>query len=202
MKTALLLPLLVSALLCPALFAAPSVRAESASAPPAPRSVQARFLQEKHLPILAQPMSSRGTFAFQAPRSLRWEYLYPVHTLLLAHKGTVKKLVEQDGRLTPDPNMRPDAMNLVLEEITAWLSGRFEDNPAFAVSRPDAKTIALTPKDAGLAAVISRIDLHLSGDEGLLDEVIIHEGPEAWTRLSFSDATLNRPLAETLFTEP
>ena len=166
------------------------------------RSVQARFLQEKHLPILAQPMSSRGTFAFQAPRSLRWEYLYPVHTLLLAHKGTVKKLVEQDGRLTPDPNMRPDAMNLVLEEITAWLSGRFEDNPAFAVSRPDDRTIALTPKDKGLAAVISRIDLHLSGHEGLLDEVIIHEGPEAWTRLSFSDATLNRPLEETLFTEP
>lgn len=52
------------------------------------RSVQANFFQEKHLKILAQPISARGVFAFQAPRSLRWEYLYPLHTLLLVTAAT------------------------------------------------------------------------------------------------------------------
>lgn len=166
------------------------------------RTVQASFFQEKSLPILAQPVTSRGRFAFQAPGSLRWEYLYPVHSLLLAHNGRVTKLVEQDGRLAPDPGMSPDAMNLVLEEIKAWLAGRYEDNPAFAMSRPDRKTITLTPKDEGLAAIINRIDLHLSGIEGLLEAVVINEGPNAWTRLSFSEAVLNKPLEEKLFTTP
>ena len=166
------------------------------------RTVQASFFQEKSLPILAQPVTSRGRFAFQAPGSLRWEYLYPVHSLLLAHNGRVTKLVEQDGRLAPDPGMSPDAMNLVLEEIKAWLAGRYEDNPAFALARPDRKTITLTPKDAGLAAIINRIDLHLSGIEGLLEAVVINEGPNAWTRLSFSEAVLNKPLEEKLFTTP
>lgn len=180
--------------------------AVAAEAPETPRvqlqSVQANFYQEKHLKILAQPITSRGTFAFQAPRSLRWEYLYPVRTLLLVHDGSMKKLVERDGKLVNDSGMSMDSMHLVLEEITNWLAGRFNDNPAFSATFPDESTIVLTPKDAGLAAIISRIDLHLQGRDGLIDSVIINEGPDTFTRLSFSDAVLNEPLAEKLFTTP
>jgi outer membrane lipoprotein-sorting protein len=166
------------------------------------QSVQANFFQEKHLPILAQPITSRGVFAFQAPRFLRWEYLYPVRTLLLVHNDSMKKLVEVDGKLVNDPDLATNSMQLVLEEITNWLAGRFSDNPAFAASFPDEHTIVLTPKDAGLAAIISRIDLHLQGKDGLIDTVLIHEGPDAFTRLVFSDAVLNLTLAESLFTAP
>lgn len=166
------------------------------------RSVQANFLQEKHLQILAQPLTSRGVFAFQAPRSLRWEYLYPVHTLLLVHNDSIRKLVEQNGKLVEDPGLAMDSINLVLEEIANWLAGRFTDNPAFAASFPDSRTIVLTPKDAGLAAVISRIELRLQNEEGLLESVLITEGPDAFTRLTFSDAVLNRNLAPSLFTSP
>ena len=180
--------------------------AVAAEAPEAGRvqlqSVQANFYQEKHLKILAQPITSRGTFAFQTPRSLRWEYLYPVRTLLLVHEGSMKKLVERDGKLVNDSGMSMDSMHLVLEEITNWLAGRFNDNPAFSATFPDEETIVLTPKDAGLAAIISRIDLHLQGRDGLIDSVIINEGPDTFTRLSFSDAVLNEPLAEKLFTTP
>ena len=179
----------------------------TAAEPPKPpqvqlQSVQANFFQEKHLKILAQPITSRGIFAFQAPRSLRWEYLYPVRTLLLVHEGSMKKLIEQDGKLVSDPGIAMDSMHLVLEEITNWLAGRFTDNPAFTASFPDEETIVLTPKDAGLAAIISRIDLHLQGRDGLIDSVIINEGPDTFTRLTFSDAVLNQPLAEKLFVTP
>ena len=113
----------------------------TAAEPPKPpqvqlQSVQANFFQEKHLKILAQPITSRGIFAFQAPRSLRWEYLYPVRTLLLVHEGSMKKLIEQDGKLVNDPGIAMDSMHLVLEEITNWLAGRFTDNPAFTASFP------------------------------------------------------------------
>ncbi len=178
----------------------------AAAEPPAPRaalrSVQANFLQEKHLQILAQPLTSRGVFAFQAPRSLRWEYLYPVRTLLLVHNDRIRKLVEQNGSMVDDPGLAMDSIQLVLEEITNWLAGRFTDSPAFDAAFPDERTIVLTPKDAGLAAVIDRIELRLQGEEGLLESVLITEGPDAFTRLTFSDAVLNRNLAPSLFTGP
>ena len=178
----------------------------ASAAAPAPRvslqSVQANFLQEKHLQILSEPLMSRGVFAFQAPRSLRWEYLYPVRTLLLVHDDSIRKLIEQNGRMVEDPGLAMDSINLVLEEITNWLAGRFTDNPAFEASFPDSRTIVLIPKDAGLAAVISRIELTLQGEDGLLESVLINEGPDTFTRLTFSDALLNRRLAPELFTSP
>ena len=36
-------------------------------------SLQARFVQEKHLPILTRPLVAKGYFVFQGPDSLRWE---------------------------------------------------------------------------------------------------------------------------------
>lgn len=166
------------------------------------RSVQANFFQEKHLKILAQPISARGVFAFQAPRSLRWEYLYPLHTLLLVHGSDIRKLVDHDGKLVEEKSASLDAMNLALEEITNWLAGRFTENPAFSAEFPDRKRIILRPREKGLAAIISSIELHLSGSEGLLDSVIINEGQDAYTKITFSDAVLNRQLDEHLFTRP
>ncbi len=166
------------------------------------RSVQADFIQEKHLKILARPIISIGTFTFQAPQSLRWEYRTPIHSVLLMHGGKVKKFMERDGVLTEDKGMRLDAMQVVLAEISNWLDGRFTDNAMFAVSFPDKKTILLTPKEQGLAALISRIELKLADQAGLLDQVIIFEGPGSFTSLTFSNRTLNREIPAILFTNP
>lgn len=207
LRLSFVLPILVLVALANAALAVTDPPEPADPATPQPpkvqlQSVQANFFQEKHLRILAQPITSRGIFAFQAPRSLRWEYLYPVRTLLLVHDGSMKKLVEQDGKLVDDPGLAMDSIQLVLEEITNWLAGRFNDNPAFSATFPDERTIVLTPKEDGLAAVINSIDLHLQGNEGLIDSVVIHEGPDTFTRLTFSDAILNRPLEDWVFTVP
>lgn len=165
------------------------------------RSVQADFIQEKHLKILARPIISTGTFTFQAPQSLRWEYQTPIRSVLLMHGGKVKKFMERDGVLTEDKGMRLDAMQVVLAEISNWLDGRFTDNAMFTVSFPEKKTILLTPKDQGLAALISRIELKLADQAGLLDQVIIFEGPGSFTSLTFNNRTLNQEIPATLFTQ-
>ena len=165
-------------------------------------SVQANFTQEKHLKILSTPLLSRGTFAFQAPRSLRWEYIYPVHTLLLMHNGELSKLTEREGQMVPEPSIPNDSMQVVLNEITNWLAGNFTENQSFKTESPDKKTIVLIPKEAGFASIISRIELHLADDTGLMNSVDIYEGPDAYTRLNFSEALLNRDLPENLFISP
>lgn len=166
------------------------------------RSVQADFIQEKHLKILARPIISTGTFTFQAPQSLRWEYRTPIRSVLLMHGGKVKKFMERDGVLTEDKGMRLDAMQVVLAEISNWLDGRFTDNAMFTVAFPDKQTILLTPKDQGLAALISSIRLKLADQAGLLDEVTIFEGPGSSTTLTFSNRTINRKVPASLFTNP
>lgn len=163
-------------------------------------SVRAEFRQEKHLEILAAPIISTGLFIFQAPQSLRWEYRTPIRSLLLMHEGRLKKYVEQDGRLREE-TVGFDTMQVVLSEITNWLDGRFTDNRMFKVSFPDQKTVLLLPREKGIAALISSIELKLGDKKGLLDQVTIYEGPDSYTRLTFSNPVLNQEIPSSLFTE-
>lgn len=166
------------------------------------QSVQADFIQEKHLEILARPIVSTGTFTFQAPQSLRWEYRTPVPSILLLHKGKVTKFTRQDGKLVENHGLRLDTMQVVLTEITNWLDGRFTDNDMFSVSSPDERTLLLTPKEQALAGLISSIELKLADRKGLLDSVTIFEGPDSYTLMSFTNRALNQEIPAMLFTTP
>ena len=191
--------LLVALSFCIAIPAA-RAGAENKGAPVQLRSVQADFIQEKHLKILARPIVSTGSFTFHAPQSLRWEYRTPIRSILLMHGGKVRKFVERDGVLAEDKGMRLDAMQVVLAEISNWLDGRFTDNAMFAVSFPKKQTILLTPKEQGIAALISSIELKLGEQAGLLDKVIIFEGPDASTSLTFSNRIINKEIPAAVFT--
>ncbi len=166
------------------------------------RSVQADFVQEKHLRILARPIVSRGRFVFQAPGNLRWEYQIPLQSILLMHEGRVRKFTGHNGRLVEEKGLRPDAMQVVLGEISNWLDGRFSDNAAFATEFRDAQTIVLTPKKEGLRSFISSIELKLADKAGLLDSVTLFEGPESYTLISFTNRALNKEIPATVFTSP
>lgn len=164
-------------------------------------SIQAEFSQEKHLKILARPIISKGIFVFQSPASLRWQYLSPIKSLLLMHEGNTRKFSQQDGQLIEEHSMNMDAMQVVTQEISQWLDGRFTDNPTFAAELRPGRMIVMTPKQEGLAKLISRIELILSDQAGLMESVTIYEGEDSYTRLIFNNALLNQDLPSTVFTE-
>jgi outer membrane lipoprotein-sorting protein len=163
-------------------------------------SIQADFVQEKHLKILRQPIISTGIFAFQAPRSLRWEYITPIPSILLMHNGKMSKFIKTGGRFTEEKGIGIDAMQLMLGEISNWLEGRFSDNEMFTASFPDAKTIILTPRGQATGGLISKIELTLGERKGVLDTVTIFEGPDSYTRMTFSHAVINGNIPASMFT--
>jgi len=181
-----------------------SSAAWSADQPPIPvssiHSIQADFIQEKHLKILTHPLVSKGTFTFQTPQSLRWEYQTPIPSILLMYGGKVKKFIARDGRLVEDGGMQLGAMQVVMTEISKWLDGRFSDSDMFVVTFPDKQTIVLTPRDQALAGMINRIELKVADVGGLLDSVTLFEGPDSYTKMIFKNRVLNKTIPVSLFT--
>jgi outer membrane lipoprotein-sorting protein len=164
-------------------------------------SVQADFIQEKHLKILSKPLISKGRLYFKAPHSLRWEYNSPFQSVLLMHNGQINRFVKNSEGFSRDSGMKLQAMQLIMEEITLWLNGRFQDNPTFNASlEPDLK-IVLIPKEKAFSAIITRIELTLSDQPGLIHMVTIFENEDSLTKLIFKDAKLNEPLNDSLFEE-
>ncbi len=164
------------------------------------KSIQAEFQQEKHMKMLVKPIISNGSFYFQAPASLRWEYSSPVPSILLMHGDSVRKYIEVDGALAETQGLPIGSMQVIMAEIANWLDGRFTENKMFTVSYPDTTHILLTPKKGMLEGIIGEIELHLSDRSGLLEAVTIREGADGYTRMTFTNRQLNRKLPTTLFT--
>ena len=165
------------------------------------QSIQADFRQEKQLTILGRPISPPAPSSFRPPAPCAGNTKLRSGPFCLCMKESEE--VYRTGRAAAGGCSHGfDAMQVVLEQLSGWLDGRVEENDMFLVGRPDARTILLEPKDRGMARLISSITLRLADREGLLDEVLIDEGSQAFTRLLFSNRILNRELPASLFTQP
>lgn len=163
-------------------------------------SVQAEFVQEKHLPILAKPLVSKGVFYYQVPGSMRWEYQSPLRSILTAHDGHVRRFVSTgEAGFHEETGVGLEAMQVVVEEITHWLAGRFDDNPMFQSHLEPGKRIVLVPKDSAFQKFIQRIVLDLGQQPGVMQSVTIYESENAFTQLTFENTVLNAKIEDTLF---
>jgi outer membrane lipoprotein-sorting protein len=162
-------------------------------------SVKAGFTQEKHMKILARPLVSEGVLLFQGPDSLRWEYKHPIQSILLLHNGKTRRFVQKNGNLIEDASANLQSMQVVVQEITQWLNGRFDDNPAFAARLEPGRKIVMTPRDESFARLIQRIVIILSDRPAVLKSVMIYENKDSYTKLDFKDVILNQKLDDAIF---
>lgn len=165
-------------------------------------SVRGEFTQIRHMKILTKPLVSRGIFLFQPPDSLRWEYRSPLRSILLAHNGKTNRFVQTNDDLVEDSSAGLQSMQMVVQEIGQWLKGRFDENPAFTASLESGRKIGLVPKEPSFAALIQRIEIVLSEQEGVIESVTVFESRDSFTRIEFSQVTLNKPIEDSLFREP
>jgi outer membrane lipoprotein-sorting protein len=162
-------------------------------------SVRAGFTQEKHMKILARPLVSKGILLFQGPDSLRWEYQQPVQSVLLLYNGKTRRFVQKNGSLVEDASANLQSMQVVVQEITQWLNGRFEDNPMFTARLEPGRKIVMVPREESFARLIQRIEVLLSDRPAVIKSVTIFESEDSFTKLDFKDVILNQKLDDALF---
>ncbi len=163
------------------------------------RTVQAAFTQEKHLQILAQPLLSRGRLVFAAPDRLRWEYEAPLASVLLMDEGRVQRFVKTGETWTEDASAALPAMSFVMQEISRWMNGRFDENPDFEARLEPGGRIVLSPRKEALSKVIQKIVLQLADTPGVIESVTVYEDDHNFTRLHFTDVEVNQPVDPALF---
>lgn len=120
------------------------------------------FVQEKHLAIMDQPITSEG--AIEIDRTLgavRWEFTGK--SVMLFAKGHIRRW-DADGKtetVASDPNLRA-----FQDQMQAFVSGDWSSlNQAFVLSSKDHDPLLiLTPRTASLAKYLSRIEIHFRAD--------------------------------------
>lgn len=166
------------------------------------KTIQADFVQTKALKILAAPLVSTGQFVFRAPGSVRWEYTSPIQVITLVTPGRVRRFTHTDELgWVSDSTGSLQAMQIVMEKITGWLSGNFTDDELFNAELQEGPPIVvvLTPRDEAMARFLQRVEVVFSAVPGLVEVVRLHEGPGATTTITFKQTHLNDDIPDAQF---
>ncbi len=151
--------------------------------------------------ILSRPLVSKGVLFYQSPESLRWEYQSPVRSILLMHNGKTRRYIQAQEGIIEDAGADLQSLQIVLQEMTQWLAGRFDENSTFTARFENGRKIVLTPTQESISRLIRRIELVLSDRPGVMESVTIYESQDSFTRLTFQNATVNQKIAESVFKE-
>jgi hypothetical protein len=124
--------------------------------------------------------------------------------VLLSDGGDVRRFTKRDGSWEAEAGAGMESMRVVLDEVAAWMSGRFAESAAFTatLSTGSPTTIELVPRDEGIARFVSRIVVTMADTPGAVASIEIFEGASASTRIEFRDMELNADLGDELFTAP
>jgi hypothetical protein len=115
------------------------------------------------------------------------------------HNGKTRRFVQKNGSLVEDASANLQSMQVVVQEITRWLNGRFDDNPAFESRLEPGRKIVMTPRQESFARFIQRIEVMLSDRPAVIKSVMIFESEDSFTKLDFNDVLLNQRLDDALF---
>ncbi|MBN1474256.1 MAG: outer membrane lipoprotein carrier protein LolA [Syntrophaceae bacterium] len=165
------------------------------------KTIQADFIQKKSMKILTKPLISEGRFYYTAPDSFRWEYLKPLKSIVINHKGQTKRYIYSGGKMVEDQSGGAQGMKVILGEITSWMSGKFDQNPSFkATLKEDTYTqITLTPVGQNMDGMLQKVIITISKKDAAVKSVNIIESETSSTVIDFKNTQTNKNIPESIF---
>ncbi len=165
------------------------------------KTIQADFIQTKSMKILAKPLISEGRFYYAAPDSFRWEYLKPLKSIVINHKGQTKRYIYSGGKMVEDESGGAQAMKIILSEINSWMSGNFDQNPSFQATLKEATytQITLTPAGQNMNGMLQKVIITVSKKDAAVKSVNIIESETSATIIDFKNTQTNKSIPESMF---
>jgi outer membrane lipoprotein-sorting protein len=162
-------------------------------------ALAARFAQTKHLSLLAEPLVTRGQFAFREPDQVLWRIDEPAITVR----------IDRNGIHLPDvPGLKDEVAALApFSAMMRQLSGLFTGSMSAArttfevTAAPDggAIRVQLVPRDAQWQHMFRSIDVWFAGPEWIVAALHIEEALGDSLDIRFSDIHRNDTVANAAF---
>ncbi|ABA89894.1 outer membrane lipoprotein carrier/sorting protein LolA [Syntrophotalea carbinolica DSM 2380] len=166
------------------------------------QTIQSSFVQEKHLSMFSEALESHGTFSFQRPGKLRWEYETPVRMgfVIDGDKGRRwNSLVKQDQHFQLEDNLE---LRIAAEQLLVWTEldlDKLQRAYDIEIAAVQPVSLLLTPRGMGARQFVDHLKVTFSASARTVTEVAIFETGGDKTLLRFSDSKIDRALDEALF---
>ena len=164
------------------------------------KTIQSDFVQEKHLSILDELISSKGSFTFKKENSVRWEYLEPIQYAIVIHEG---KFTIKDGERVNSYDVNS---NLMFKEINniivSIISGNLPSDEEFDISffeNSEMYQTKLIPRRKEIGKMLKAIQIYQTKKDLAVVKVRLTESNDDYTLLKFKNTRLNIVIPEETF---
>ena len=167
-------------------------------------TLSSEFKQIRHMDFMDNPIHSQGTFFYQQPHFVRWNYIAPsAHSLLLDgnHLHSYQKGNSKKTSLQAHRSMRE--LYTLLNQNN--LSKQLFNEQKFTISyfkKGPKMVVRMVPKEKALAKMMQRIEIQIDTKTLLVDQLILLEDEGNYTEIMFNKQLINRPLDPNLFKSP
>ncbi len=163
-----------------------------------------RFVQTKHLSLLADEMVSRGTMSFKRPGLMRWEYTSP-YSYRFVFDGD-KVFVGNDSRSNvmdaKSNKMFGQIARIMISTVTGRLADAKADFDIAVGGTSESPILTLTPRRREIKQLLKSVDLVLDSSARMVTRISLREKNGDVTDIVLSDIVLNKPLDASLFAIP
>lgn len=166
------------------------------------KTMQADFVQTKHLRMLGEKMVSRGRMCYQQSDKLRWEYTKPyAYTFIL--NGNSVMMSKGGHRDVVDVNRNKVFREIARMMMSSVVGTCLTDSKNFKVSMTVDKqtyTATLLPQKKDMKAMFTRIVLVFNRKTSVVSKVTMHEKNGDRTEITLDNVRTGAAVSPTEFT--
>lgn len=165
------------------------------------KSIQSPFIQEKRLSFLTEDIISKGSFYFQSPNKLRWEYSEPFSYIIVFNDKNIliKDGDKQSSFDTESNKMFSEINNMMIGTIQGNL---FTDSERFNVKyfeNANQYLLELDPKLQEMKSMISLIKIYIDKKDISVSKIKMIESSGDYTSIKFTNRKLNQNIDAEIF---
>ncbi len=164
------------------------------------QSIKSDFVQEKHLSLLADKITSKGKFWFKKENRVRMEYASPTYYLMIINGKNVRI---KDSRTDRSISTGGNKLFEQISRITAdCVQGNVLHNKDFTakVQENDKQyLLQLTPVAKGMKDFFSSIELLVDKKDLGVAKIVMHEASGDRTEMIFTKKELNAAIPDEMF---
>jgi outer membrane lipoprotein-sorting protein len=167
----------------------------------ATESIVSDFEQEKQLSFMEEPIVSSGQFFFKKNQKIRWEYLQPFSYIVILNGSDL--LINDEG----NKNEMDLKGNKTFQEINATITnslqgdvwGTTKDFTPVLLENEALYLIQLTPQTDQMSEYLTKIEVYFNKKNHQLEQVILFENGEDFTKIAFKNQLINSEIEDALF---
>lgn len=160
------------------------------------------FIQEKHLSMLNNILTSKGRFYYKREDKLRWEFNDPIASGFAVNGEKAIRWKDDSERTQTFQVQQVPFIKVFTDQVFSWAKADFkklEKRYRIQVVGSEPADLKLFPKSSREKKYLDHIRIVFAPDAGHVQMVEVHEPDGDFTLIRFLKMTINRPLPDSLF---